>query len=65
MLGFSSSIRRRGWSFVFAIARSRKFADGKTVRDLVNHGREHREINRRLDEMGFRDPLERSGQWRW
>ena len=30
-------IRRRGWFFVFAIPRSRKFSDEKTVRDLVNH----------------------------
>jgi hypothetical protein len=30
-------IIRRGWSFVFAIPRSRKFSDGKTLRDLVTH----------------------------
>lgn len=30
-------IVRRGWSFVFAIPRSRKFTDGKTLRDLINH----------------------------
>ena len=30
-------ICERRWTFVFAMTRSRKFTDGKTVRDLVNH----------------------------
>jgi hypothetical protein len=30
-------IAGRGWKFVFAMPRSRKFTDGKTVRDLVSH----------------------------